>query len=146
MTAADAIVPTLRVCNCAGGIISETRLDTAAQAPGTASERGRLVTMGWTDGEMLVVVRERGGVEVRDIMVSAWYHGPASVEPSVAIVVSVERGCVSAWGQGNAAVCDSLPVECGILKAWEVLVCCRGYGVNWWCYGLGGAATQGEEE
>ncbi len=70
MSAKDSIVPTLRVCNCAGGAISETQLDTAAQAPGTASERGRLVTMGWTDGEMLVMVRERGGVEVRDIMVS----------------------------------------------------------------------------
>lgn len=70
MSAKDSITPTLRVCNCAGGTISETRLDRAAQAPGTASERGRLLTMGWTDGEMLVMVRERGGVEVRDIMVS----------------------------------------------------------------------------
>ncbi|CAM9915708.1 unnamed protein product [Ectocarpus sp. 4 AP-2014] len=68
MSAKDSIVPTLRVCNCAGGTISETRLDKAVQAPGTASERGRLLTMGWTDGEMLVMVRERGGVEVRDIM------------------------------------------------------------------------------
>ncbi|CAN0087872.1 unnamed protein product [Ectocarpus fasciculatus] len=68
MSAKDSIVPTLRVCNCAGGTISETRLDKAVQAPGTASDRGRLLTMGWTDGEMLVMVRERGGVEVRDIM------------------------------------------------------------------------------
>lgn len=70
MSAADSVTPTLRVCSCAGGAISETPLDVVAQAPGTASERGRLVTMGWTDGEMLVMVRERGGVEVRDIMVS----------------------------------------------------------------------------
>lgn len=71
MSAADSVTPTLRVCSCAGGGISESRLDVVAQAPGTASERGRLVTMGWTDGEMLVMVRERGGVEVRDIMVSS---------------------------------------------------------------------------
>lgn len=69
MSAADTFTPTLRVCNCAGGTISETTLDKAAPAPGTPVERGRLVTMGWTDGEMLVTVRERGGVELRDIMV-----------------------------------------------------------------------------
>lgn len=69
MSSTDSISPTLRICSCAGGLISETRLDQVAQAPGAASERGRLVTMGWTDGEMLVMVRDRGGVEVRDIMV-----------------------------------------------------------------------------
>lgn len=69
MSAADSITPTLRICSCAGAVISETQLDKGVQAPGTASDRGRLVSMGWTDGEMLVMVREGGGVEVRDIMV-----------------------------------------------------------------------------
>ena len=51
--------------------------------------------MGWTDGEMLVIVRERGGVEVRDIMVSAWGHTP--VEPFVVVVgICVEIMCVGA--------------------------------------------------
>lgn len=69
MSPEDSVTPTLRVSSCSGGIISETRLDKNAQAPGAGLERGRLVAMGWTEGEMLVMVRERGGVEVRDIMV-----------------------------------------------------------------------------
>lgn len=88
MSAKDSITPTLRICNCAGGAISETQLDRAAQAPGTASERGRLLTMGWTDGEMLVMVRERGGVEVRDIMVSV----------DIVVVVVVVDGDVAVFG------------------------------------------------
>ena len=103
MTAADAIVPTLRVCNCAGGVISETRLDTAVQAPGTASERGRLVTMGWTDGEMLVMVRERGGVEVRDIMVSAWCQLVLDFRHSAS------RSCSTAACNRNAVPLIMLP-------------------------------------
>lgn len=72
LSGADTFTPTLRICNCAGEVISETRLDKAALAPGTGADRGRLCAMGWTDGELLVMVRERGGVEVRDIMVSCF--------------------------------------------------------------------------
>lgn len=71
MSEADTFVPTLRICSCAGGLISESKLDKKAPAPGTPAQHLRLVTMGWTDGEMLVMVREGGSVEVWDVMVRA---------------------------------------------------------------------------
>eukprot|EP00752_Nemacystus_decipiens_P002885 g2684.t1 len=111
MSAKDSVTPTLRICNCAGGAISETQLDRAAQAPGTASERGRLLTMGWTDGEMLVMVRERGGVEVRDIMgeLSKTLElvdesSRRSPEPDLVVACEV-------WGDGVVALLGSGKVK-----------------------------------
>lgn len=69
MSAAESFTPVLRICSCSGSEISKTNLDTAPPAAGTPQPRARLVTMGWTNGEMLVIVRERGGVEVFDVMV-----------------------------------------------------------------------------
>ncbi|CAM9874307.1 unnamed protein product [Choristocarpus tenellus] len=59
--------PTLRVFGCSGLKISETPLQGYAAPVREGGVRDRLFSLGWTDREMLVMVRERGGVEVRDL-------------------------------------------------------------------------------
>ncbi|CAM9489489.1 unnamed protein product, partial [Discosporangium mesarthrocarpum] len=100
--------PSLRVFSCSGRKLSETLLrGPASSSAGGSIARERLFSMGWTDREMLIMVRERGGVEVRnlqgDLMRALSLMDESSLQsPTPEWVVACE-----VWGDGVVALLSS---------------------------------------